>query len=647
MRNPIFIAAAFLLLPFFIAFPQSGGGDTADAEYLDVTHEYILHADGSTTYNYEHHLKLRSYFSFNRAYGESFILYNPAWQKLKIRASETVMAGGKKVSFPFNALNEVLPQFCAGAAPYAHLREMVVTHTGLERDAVVHLAYTIETKAGMLPGLTGKVVCGERSPIRTLRIVLRTPGNTPLMYAVSSPDPRADAPAPLPDPVATLEPEGTSSPVKQNVCTWTIENIPLVPVESAQPPLEQCVPVLFFTTATRMQAVRHVMEKEKDLYALSPENAARVAELAGGGKSELESALALRAYVENSVGSMSGNPALLGYHPLRAQETWDRNVGSALDRAVLLAAMLRSAGFEAAPLLASDFTSFLRYAPPAPGKPGGAPVRNGEELACLPAFAKAAVVCRLKSGEGILLDPNAPQPGRYPAKFIDKPYMVLSENSYSIDRLFAPPRDNMIRNLNRWTLNPDLTLTGGSVVSGGGTFSAAFQRDQFAAAAKRRIEASAQGLTAKLENLTIHSDEISTAGFSISSGKPLEAVGGLLAIPLPVTPSGLNDLHLPTGSVSRSTILDLPSVFGESDMTTILLPRNITLAVTPALQEISNDLGVVQSAVTVNDLEVTLVRNVYFRTARITPDRYEQFRTLINAWSDPGYQKLHFEARRP
>ena len=45
------------------------------------------------------------------------------------------MADGKKVKAPENAINEILPAFAAGAPAFNSLREMVITHTALERGA--------------------------------------------------------------------------------------------------------------------------------------------------------------------------------------------------------------------------------------------------------------------------------------------------------------------------------------------------------------------------------------------------------------------------------------------------------------------------------------------------------------------------------
>jgi hypothetical protein len=117
-----------------------------DAVYNKLSKTYTLNPDGSIEYSYSKELKLQTYRAFHNLYGETFIVYNPEYQELKINKVQTIMADGKKVNAPSNAFNEVLPGFAAGAPAFNGLREMVVTHPGTERNAVLLIDYTILTK---------------------------------------------------------------------------------------------------------------------------------------------------------------------------------------------------------------------------------------------------------------------------------------------------------------------------------------------------------------------------------------------------------------------------------------------------------------------------------------------------------------------
>ena len=87
----------------------------------------------------------------NGTYGESFIVYNPQYQELKINSSYTKQKDGTIIKTPDNAFVEVLPRNAADAPAYNHLKEMVVVHTGLELGATIYLDYTVTSKPGYLP----------------------------------------------------------------------------------------------------------------------------------------------------------------------------------------------------------------------------------------------------------------------------------------------------------------------------------------------------------------------------------------------------------------------------------------------------------------------------------------------------------------
>ena len=109
-------------------------------------------------YNYSHQLKLITYLSSDKQFGESFIVFNPTYQQLSIHKAQTTMVNGRKVKSPENAFNEVLPQFAPNAPAFNQLREMVVTHTGIEPGATIDFAYTIHSKRDFMPAMMGNEI---------------------------------------------------------------------------------------------------------------------------------------------------------------------------------------------------------------------------------------------------------------------------------------------------------------------------------------------------------------------------------------------------------------------------------------------------------------------------------------------------------
>ncbi|MBD3386049.1 DUF3857 domain-containing protein, partial [candidate division KSB1 bacterium] len=154
-----FVLGLCLILTVF-TFSTAAETETAgtDAVYQQLEKKYILHQDGRISFEYHHKVRLLTYLAVNRYFGEDFIIYNPRFQTLDILKSITTMADGKSVESPDNAYNTVLPRAVSQAPAYAHLREMVVTHTGLERNAVIDFSYRIESSAEWMPWLMGEEV---------------------------------------------------------------------------------------------------------------------------------------------------------------------------------------------------------------------------------------------------------------------------------------------------------------------------------------------------------------------------------------------------------------------------------------------------------------------------------------------------------
>ena len=151
----------------------------SEAEYGKVSKAWTLHADGSQEYRSSMELTLFTHTAMNSTYGESFIVYNPDFQTLKIHSSYTRQKDGTIVKTPDNAFVEVLPRFAADAPAYNQLKEMVVVHTGLELGATIYLDYSIITKPGYYPALDINERLQETSPVKECKVSISVPENSP------------------------------------------------------------------------------------------------------------------------------------------------------------------------------------------------------------------------------------------------------------------------------------------------------------------------------------------------------------------------------------------------------------------------------------------------------------------------------------
>lgn len=154
----------------------------SEAEFRKLSKTYTLRADGSQEVRVQKELTLFTHAAMNSLYGETFIVYDPDFQKLEIHESYTRQKDGNVIQTPANALVEVLPSAAANAPAYNRLKEMVVVHTGLELGATIVLDYSIVSKAGYLPELDVCCPVKELSPIKEYTFRLNVPAGKAVHY---------------------------------------------------------------------------------------------------------------------------------------------------------------------------------------------------------------------------------------------------------------------------------------------------------------------------------------------------------------------------------------------------------------------------------------------------------------------------------
>lgn len=152
-----------------------------DAEYNLIRRTYKVNNDGTMDISYRKEIKLLR----NRAItayadkGETFILYNPAIDKLTINESYTIRKDGSKVQTPANAFVDQLPSQCADCGRYNGIRERVVVHTALEYDCIIVLDYTIHRKGNRLDET---IILAEDCPVKKYEVFFYAPSDN---YSVS------------------------------------------------------------------------------------------------------------------------------------------------------------------------------------------------------------------------------------------------------------------------------------------------------------------------------------------------------------------------------------------------------------------------------------------------------------------------------
>ena len=329
-----------LLIVFCIVNGLSAQEENADALFLKQRKEFVLNADGSMDYNYSHQLKLITYLASDKQYGESFIVFNPAYQQLSIHKAQTTMVSGRKVKSPDNAFNEVLPQFAPNAPAFNHLREMVVTHTGIEPGATIDFAYTIHSKRDFMPSLMGNELLPATAPIRELEIVVKVPLAQSISYQLFNNKT---------DPI--VKSDGV-----YKIYTWKFSNIKALSHESFQSKDNRLLPRLSFSTG------KLTIEKitAQPAFALEANDAMKavVGTIKAKEADPLKIALRIQELVVGNLTTISIPPVYTGFRLRTPVDVWNSNYGTEPEKALLFVALLKQAGISSV-VSAAAFKGFM------------------------------------------------------------------------------------------------------------------------------------------------------------------------------------------------------------------------------------------------------------------------------------------------
>jgi hypothetical protein len=301
----------------------------ADAVFDKITKVYTLNKDGSIDYRYKHKLNIRSYYAFNRLYGETFIVYNPDHQKLKINKSVTETSEGKKVPSPDNAFNKVLPRFAEGAPPYSHLREMVVTHTGLEKNSTITLDYLLKSNKNFKPFLMENEVLAKRSPIRKLTIKVRFPEEKKLNYKLLNAKEKLN-----------ISEKGDFKEYK-----WTFNNIEPISHQHKQPENKEHLPRLIFSTNNFDEAYSYYTDQlSSEVPGLINETINKTLE---DKESKIDTILAIQDVVVNHINHFNIPAEYTGYKIKSNENVLTNNGGTTIEKTNLLASILNKLDVDA------------------------------------------------------------------------------------------------------------------------------------------------------------------------------------------------------------------------------------------------------------------------------------------------------------
>lgn len=596
-----------LLLALLCSSTLPAQDDRYDAVYFSLTKEYTLNADGSMDYRYIKEQKLQSYRSFHSLYGESFIVYNPTFQKLKFNEVFTIMADGKKVKAPDNAFNEVLPSFAANSAAFNMLREMVVTHTGLERNATIHFDYTLHSAPGSFAVFGASELLAENEPVKNLVIRVKVPAGRKLYFQVFN---------------AAFPPEITKEGAME-VYTWSLKDMAALSPEEYQPGGNTHFPRLLFSTSdSRAEVFEHLTRQPAFGYDATPVLKREVETMSATLKDPLPLVLKIQERVVGEIRLMAVPMRFMAYGVRPAAEVWTSGSGTALEKAVLMTTLMQSAGLDAKPF---------------------AVIRSGllsDKAVTLGEIEDFGVRVALKE-EGVLwlsattLSSNSLAyilPGR---SFITFGRDMKPEVKRQEDPVFHT------RMIGTMMLSSDPILTGELTLALRGTAYPWFSLIRDKNRARNSITGSIAGSISETKESSLTRDALYQV-YTLKTDHPFRADSNFYWFTLPSVSTGIDGWGIKSLSAKRDNPIELPATGNETLQLSITLPAGFSLYVGERKVSVNNKAGSFTLEAKQEDGKVVVKRNLKIDNRTFGRDLYPDAKELLDAWNNPRNRELIF-----
>lgn len=583
--------------------------ENADAIYEKIKREYTLNKDGSIVLREFKQMKYLTHLSFNRLYGETFIVYNPRFQELVINESYTIMADGSKVITPPNAFNEVLPRNAAQSATYNHLREMVVTHTGLEIGATIYFDYSLITKKGFWPALMGNVLIKESSPVREMEVIVNIPAKQQLKYHIFNSETKPD--------IAT---KGSAK-----IFTWKFDNLSASSKEPFTGKQQPLTPRLMFSTAGNISDIAQWVARQAAFdYQLTDEIKSFIDKITSEKPDELKIIQSLQKEVAPSMAWDRAEPIYTGFACRTPAEVWKSNGGSQLEKTVLLAAMLRYAGIDASPALSGPRRLY------------------DPKSSSLLLFEESIVIVNTRNHGTVYLSATTVENQSLEYKFQDEVIIPLFKKG-GITPLFPGSFPGEISFNGRFSIDTAMNLTGEIETRLQASSNPFFTLSEKPGKLGSFVSG---GIIKKGENsvhITELSKEKSAATLAVEKSNPFREFSGYYQWELPVMNHGFESYRINYLATSRTDPFIVPAGLNEKYEFTIDLPAGYEFVNQNASLNQNSAAGSVNINFRNDANQLMVSREIQLTNTLVSPEEYESLRAMVNLWLEKNYRTIVFK----
>jgi hypothetical protein len=602
MKHKIFLLSFFI----FTVVAALAQDEKTDAVYQEQTREYTLNKDGSWTYHYSHKLLINTYFAFHNLYGEDFIIYDPAFQTLKVNRSVTTMADGKQVPTPANAYNALLPGFAANVPVWNRLREMVVTHTALERGATIDLDYTLTSARGYNQAMIGNEQLWMNSPVRKLTLIFNIPSGAVFNYEVFN----------IPGKVS-LTKQG-----KKTVYTWTITNVPAALREDFRPREQQNrARIVFAASLKALDAVAGFASQEAYACVIPDDVKTASAAAVSGIEKPLLKALRLQEKGVNELNTWQVPLQYTGNKLRKVAEIWTSNGGTEAEKALLLTAMLRSQNIQAEPVAVVAERYYTK------------------KVISPALFERFLVKVSLQGMEPVFLSSTQTDQQDVRYTLAGKRIISLVPGKVQLSEVIGDPKNNLSMT-GKVELQDDLSLKGNLNLELGGRLNPWLKNQKDSTHASSLLS-NAFG-NGKITNIIKGKTDIDLSSFSFQASATTFTTerAGHVFLKLPAIATASDSWHITELVSKRTEPLEIPFTLNELYDIFITLPEGMELVSPAATSVTNNESGSMEFSISAEGRQLHIVRKINITKTYVPVEKYDTFRMMINTWNSKKYREV-------
>jgi transglutaminase-like putative cysteine protease len=256
------------------------------------------------------------------------LYYNPAWQNVSISSVTVTTPEGKELKLNENEKNIMDQSWIGGAPRYPAGKILVVSLPGVRPGSTVEYELLIENTRQ--PFISSSILFRNSNPILSKEVTLQYPENLKLKIS----------------PPAECRPVSRTVEKGKVIQKWLKNNIAAVPAEMHSPPLWLFVPKLVFSGGNWQEYSKDLKNRLEKAAENQKDTEAMTAKLIEG-KTPLDAIKEIRDYAAKNIrlagpGLSSLPLSCISY----ADKTLNDGYGNSPDRAVLIYAMLKKAGFK-------------------------------------------------------------------------------------------------------------------------------------------------------------------------------------------------------------------------------------------------------------------------------------------------------------